>query len=66
MRVLKKKLVTFYRKIIQNIFKLIYGKVEVVLNPDNNNEIVRVDRYYDKEIDPINYNYKTQLVKNIL
>ena len=32
MRVLKKKLVTFYRKIIQNIFKIIYGKVEVVLN----------------------------------
>ena len=39
MRVLKKKLVTFYRKIIKNIFKLIYGKVEVVLNPDNNKDI---------------------------
>ena len=34
--------------------------IPFVLNPDNNNEIVRVDRYYDKEIDPINYNLATE------
>ena len=34
--------------------------IPFVLNPDNNNEIVRVDRYYDKEIDPINYILATE------
>ncbi len=49
MRVLKKKLVTFYRKIIQNIFKLIYGKVEVVLNPDNNKDISIIKIHIEKD-----------------
>lgn len=49
MRVLKKKLVTFYRKIIQNIFKLIYGKVEVVLNPDNNKDISIINIHIEKD-----------------
>ena len=49
MKVLKKKLVTFYRKIIQNIFKLIYGKVEVVLNPDNNKDISIIKIHIEKD-----------------
>ena len=49
MRVLKKKLITFYRKIIQNIFKLIYGKVEVVLNPDNNKDISIINIHIEKD-----------------
>ena len=38
MRVLKKTC-NILQKNYSNIFKLIYGKVEVVLNPDNNKDI---------------------------
>tara|TARA_B100000674_G_C37936076_1_gene960343 strand:- start:544 stop:1668 length:1125 start_codon:yes stop_codon:yes gene_type:complete len=48
MKVFKKKLVTFYKKIIQNIFKLIYGNVEDVLNPNNNKDILIINVHIEK------------------